>query len=205
MSSITQRREPEAKDSKCGFFYGYALVAILGFLYFCSSGIILATATIVNPLMLQDEALGMNATMLGTGFSLFVLVQGISAPLVGALISKFGARFSMTLGAVVLLCAILALIFFVSSPVAYFAVFGVVTSAATMMVGQLAVQSTLGSWFVERRGVAMTCMMVIGASSSFIAPPAVNALWEPPAAVGEAAGISLPRLLRWLFLWRFSW
>lgn len=176
MSSITQRKEPEAKDSKCGFFYGYALVAILGFLYFCSSGIILATATIVNPLMLQDEALGMNATMLGTGFSLFVLVQGISAPLVGALISKFGARFNMTLGAVVLLCAILALIFFVSSPVAYFAVFGVVTSAATMMVGQLAVQSTLGSWFVERRGVAMTCMMVIGASSSFIAPPAVNAI-----------------------------
>lgn len=147
MSSTTQRKEPEAKDSKCGFFYGYALVAILGFLYFCSSGIILATATIVNPLMLQDEALGMNATMLGTGFSLFVLVQGISAPLVGALISKFGARFSMTLGAVVLLCAILALIFFVSSPVAYFAVFGVVASAATMMVGQLAVQSTLGSWF----------------------------------------------------------
>lgn len=81
MSSTTQRKEPEAKDSKCGFFYGYALVAILGFLYFCSSGIILATATIVNPLMLQDEALGMNATMLGTGFSLFVLVQGISAPL----------------------------------------------------------------------------------------------------------------------------
>lgn len=50
------------------------------------------------------------------------------------------------------------------------------TSAATMMVGRLAVQSTLGSWFVERRGVAMTCMMVIGASSSFIAPPAVNAI-----------------------------
>lgn len=74
MSSTTQRKKPEAKGSKCGFFYGYALVVILGFLYFCSSGIILATATIVNPLMLQDEALGMNATMLGTGFSLFVLV-----------------------------------------------------------------------------------------------------------------------------------
>ena len=176
MLSTTQRKELEAKDSKRGFFYGYALVVVLGFLYFCSSGIVLATATIVNPLMLQDEALGMNATMLGTGFSLFVLVQGISAPLVGALISKCGARFSMTLGAVILLCAMLALIFFVSSPIAYFVVFGVVASAATMMVGQLAVQSTLGSWFVERRGVAMTCMMVIGASSSFIAPPAVNAI-----------------------------
>lgn len=64
-------------------FYGYILIPVLGFMYFCSSGIVLPTATIVNPLMLQDASLGMNATMLGTGFSLFVLVQGLSAPLVG--------------------------------------------------------------------------------------------------------------------------
>ena len=48
-------------------FYGYILIPVLGFMYFCSSGIVLPTATIVNPLMLQDAALGMNATMLGTG------------------------------------------------------------------------------------------------------------------------------------------
>ncbi len=155
--------------------------------------------------MLQDEALGMNATMLGTGFSLFVLVQGISAPLVGALISKFGARFSMTLGAVVLLCAILALIFFVSSPVAYFAVFGVVASAATMMVGQLAVQSTLGSWFVERRGVAMTCMMVIGASSSFIAPPAVNAIMGATGGGWRSGWYLIAALVALAIPVAFSW
>lgn len=149
---------------------------MLGFLYFCSSGIILASATIINPLMLQDASLGMNATMLGTGFSLFVLVQGLSAPLIGALISRCGARFSMALGAVILLASMLALIFVVASAPAYFVVFGIIASAATMMVGQLAVQSTIGNWFVARRGVAMTCMMVIGASASFVAPPAANAI-----------------------------
>ena len=89
----------------------------------------------------------------------------------GALIAKKGARFSMALGAAVMLLAMLALIFLVSSPVAYFLVFGIVTSAATMMVGQLAVQSTIGDWFVARRGVAMTAMMVLGASASFVGPP----------------------------------
>lgn len=157
-------------------FYGYVLIVVLGFMYFCSSGIVLPTATIVNPLMLQDESLGMNATILGTGFSLFVLVQGLSAPLVGGLIARKGARFSMVSGAVIMLIAMLLLIFFVSSPIAYFIVFGVVTSAATMMVGQLAVQSTIGDWFVARRGIAMTAMMVIGASASFIGPPVVNAI-----------------------------
>ncbi|WP_139653672.1 MFS transporter [Raoultibacter phocaeensis] len=163
-----------AKPKK--LFYGYVLIVVLGFMYFCSSGIVLPTATIVNPLMLEDQSLGMNATILGTGFSLFVLVQGISAPLVGALISRKGARFSMTLGAVVMLAAMLTLIFFVSSPIAYFIVFGIVTSAATMMVGQLAVQSTIGDWFIARRGMAMTAMMVIGASASFVGPPVVNAI-----------------------------
>ena len=157
-------------------FYGYILIVVLGFMYFCSSGIVLPTATIVNPLMLEDQSLGMNATILGTGFSLFVLVQGLSAPLVGGLISKKGARFSMVAGAIIMLVAVLALIFFVSSPIAYFIVFGIVISAATMMVGQLAVQSTIGDWFIARRGVAMTAMMVIGASASFVGPPIVNAI-----------------------------
>lgn len=166
-----------AQGARSGrLFYGYVLIGVLGFMYFCSSGIVLPTATIVNPLMLQDPSLGMNATILGTGFSLFVLVQGLSAPLVGALISRKGARFSMTLGAIVMLAAMLALIFLVSSPMAYFLVFGIATSAATMMVGQLAVQSTIGDWFVARRGVAMTAMMVIGASASFVGPPVVNAI-----------------------------
>lgn len=157
-------------------FYGYKLIVILGFLYFCSSGIVLTTATIVNPLMLQDESLGMNATMLGTGFSLFVLVQGLSAPLIGGLISRKGARFSMLCGAVTLLISVLALIFCVSSPLAYFIVFGITASAATMMLGQLAVQSTIGNWFIARRGMAMTAMMLIGASASFVTPPIVNAI-----------------------------
>ena len=179
MSAAAQQQRDTAsvgEKPRSGFFYGYVLVVVLGFLYFCSSGIILASATIINPLMLQDVSLGMNATMLGTGFSLFVLVQGLSAPLVGALISRKGARFSMTLGAVILLASMLALIFVVASAPAYFVVFGIIASAATMMVGQLAVQSTVGNWFVTHRGVAMTCMMVIGASASFIAPPVVNAI-----------------------------
>ncbi|MEG1827127.1 MAG: MFS transporter [Gordonibacter sp.] len=170
-TAVPQR---SAKTSKA--FYGYPLIVVLGFMYFCSSGIVLPTATLVNPLMLQDASLGMNATILGTGFSVFVLVQGLSAPLVGALISRKGARFCMTMGAIVMLAAMLFLIFFVSSPLAYFIAFGVVTSAATMMVGQVAVQSTIGDWFIARRGVAMTAMMVIGASASFIGPPVINAI-----------------------------
>ena len=145
-------------------------------MYFCSSGVILPAANVVNPLMLQDASLGLNGTLLGMGFSLFVLFQGLSAPVIGALIARMGARFTMTIGAVVMLAASLCMVFVVTSPAAYFACFGVLASIGAMMAGQLSVQSTVGAWFVARRGVAMTATMFVGASSAFLLPPVIEAI-----------------------------
>ena len=33
-------------------FYGHVLIGVLGLMYFCSSGVILPAANVVNPLML---------------------------------------------------------------------------------------------------------------------------------------------------------
>lgn len=157
-------------------FYGHVLIGVLGLMYFCSSGVILPAANVVNPLMLQDASLGLNGTLLGMGFSLFVLFQGLSAPVIGALIARMGARFTMTIGAVVMLAASLCMVFVVTSPAAYFACFGVLASIGAMMAGQLSVQSTVGAWFVARRGVAMTATMFVGASSAFLLPPVIEAI-----------------------------
>lgn len=157
-------------------FYGNRLIGILGFMYFCSSGVILPAANVINPLMLEDASMGLTGTLLGMGFSLFVLFQGLSAPVIGALIDRIGARLTMAIGAVALLGASLALAFLVSSPIAYFICFGIIASVGAMMAGQLSTQSTIGAWFVARRGVAMTATMFIGASSAFLLPPVIEAI-----------------------------
>ena len=66
-------------------YYGWPLIVILGLLYFLTSGFILATAQMVNPVMMKD--IGLSATMLGLGFTVFVLCSAIPAPLVGQLVS----------------------------------------------------------------------------------------------------------------------
>ncbi|MEG0758169.1 MAG: MFS transporter [Raoultibacter sp.] len=157
-------------------FYGRKLILILGLVYFCSSGFILPAANIINPIMLQDPSMGLNGTLLGIGFSLFILFQGISAPLVGGLVARKGVRFSMVVGATIMVISSIVLIFFVKSPIMYVIFFGVTVSVGTMMAGQLAVQSTIGEWFIARRGTAMTAMMIIGASAALIAPPLVDAV-----------------------------
>lgn len=155
-------------------FYGYPMIVILGLMYFCSSGLILPAANILNPLMLADGSVGLTATMLGAGFSVFVLFQGFAAPLAGAVISRKGVRFTMMVGVVVLLFAACAMAFFVSSPIAYFIMFGVLASVGSMMAGQVSTQSAIGEWFVAKRGMAMTAMMIIGASASFVIPALVE-------------------------------
>lgn len=157
-------------------FYGTCLIGVLGFMYFCSSGVILPAANVINPLMLEDPSMELTGTLLGMGFSIFVLFQGLSAPVIGAVIDRIGARFTMVIGAIALLGASLSLAFLVSSPLMYFLCFGVIASIGAMMAGQLSTQSTIGAWFVARRGVAMTATMFIGASSAFLLPPVIEAI-----------------------------
>lgn len=156
-------------------FYGRILIFVVGIMYFCSSGVILPAANIINPMMLQDASMGLNGTALGMGFSVFILFQGISAPLAGAMIAKMGARFTMTVGAIIMLLASCAMAFFAASPIAYIVCFGALVSMGVMMAGQISTQTVIGEWFVARRGVAMTAMMFIGASSAFFAPPVFEA------------------------------
>ena len=81
-----------------------------------------------------------------------------------------------TMGGVIMLVAALAMIFLVKSAILYFIIFGVILSVSTIMVGQISVQSTIGQWFVAKRGVAMAVTMGIGGLASFIAPLVVNSI-----------------------------
>lgn len=155
-------------------FYGWPLVIILGFLYFLTSGFILATAQMVNPVMMGD--IGINATMLGLGFTVFVLCSAIPAPLVGQLVAKIGSRYTIALGGLVVTLGSLAMIFFCRDAITYIIFFGVFLGAGQIMAGQIAVQSTVGMWFNKHRGKAMSIAMGIGGLASFVAPLVVTPL-----------------------------
>jgi MFS family permease len=157
-------------------FYGWKLAVVVGLVYFCSGDAVLPTATIVNPLMLKDPAINMSGTALGAGFSLFVLMQGIPGPLIGHLIGTKGARFAMILGAIIMVFGALAMLFYVRTTLSYLICFGVVLSVGSIMAGLLSVQTTIGNWFIVRRGVAMTLMMCIAGVGAILVPFLVNGL-----------------------------
>lgn len=158
------------------FFSTFRLAFLAGVIYFCSTGCVLATATIANPLMLADADLHLNATLLSAGFSIFVLCQGIPGPLIGTLIARKGSRFAMTLGAIIMIGGAAAMALIVSEPWQYLICFGVLMSVGSVMAGQLSCQNFVGEWFFENRGRAMTIMMLIGGSGAIFVPPLVHLL-----------------------------
>ena len=161
-------------EEKKSFGYGWFLTVLCGMFYFMSSGFIVASAQILNPAMMAD--IGISATVLGLGFTIFVWCSGLPAPLVGILIDKIGTRWSIAIGGLIMTVGAICMTTIVHSAVGYIIFFGIFMALGNIMAGQVSIQSTIGFWFQKRRGKAMSIAMGIGGLGSFVAPLAVSNL-----------------------------
>lgn len=150
------------------FFYGWIIAVVCGFLYLVSSGSVLGAAQLANPVMMMET--GMSPTMMGFGFTVYVLFQSFGATFAGFMISKFGSKATMVVGAVIMAACALVMSMVNVGAIGYLVVFGVLLSTGSALLGQVAQQSTVGVWFTRYRGRAMTITMTIGRIGSFTTP-----------------------------------
>lgn len=157
-------------------FYGWKLLVVVGLLFFCSSSFIMLTCSLIAPLMLKDTALGMTGKTLGLGFTVFILCQGLPAPLIGQFIGKYGQKRSFITGGLLIILGGLAMALVVSNPILYIIFFGVILSIGAIMAGQFTMQSSVSTWFVKKRALAMSIAMIFGSIGGFVAPYIVRAI-----------------------------
>lgn len=158
-------------------FYGWPVMIACGLIFSLVGSLGLAAGQLVIPQMALDPGVNISRSLIGLGFTIFVLCQGLPAPLIGQLVAKKGARLSMIIGGIVVsLAGILAANFSGVSTFAYFALFGVLMSVGGAMGSQVPCQTTISKWFIVRRGFAMTFMMICGGVLGFAYPLIVNAL-----------------------------
>ena len=155
-------------------YYGWIIAVVCGLLYMLSSGSILSAAQLVNPQMMAET--GMAPTVMGLGFTVFVLFQSFGAPFTGFLVSKIGSKLTMIAGGIIIVIASLVMAMIDVGTIGYLVIFGCFLSVSTLMVGQIATQSTVGLWFTQYRGRAMTITMTIGRIGAFITPMIVAGL-----------------------------
>jgi len=119
----------------------------------------------------SDLGLSRAATSWATGIG---RLQGsIEAPITGWLSDRFGPRWIIVVG----ICFVstgLVLMNFISSPWAYYLVWGVITAIGINLALTIAVDKALADWFIRKRGLALGIRFVIIGICGVIALPIIS-------------------------------
>lgn len=176
-NKVVEGGSAASSPPKKGFFYGWVIVVACGVCYSLLGSFGLSASQIAIPVMVTDPDIMMDRALVGMGFSVFILFQGLLAPVIGSIVEKTGARNTMLIAGCILFVAGILLAFFCgSSTFAYFALFGVMLSFGGAMGSQVPCQTTISTWFVRKRGMAMSFMMVIAGCVGFLIPILANAV-----------------------------
>jgi MFS family permease len=152
---------------KPGLFYGYwiLVVAFLSLFIFSGSGVG-AFSLFVKPLQ-TDFGWGRGEIMVA--FTIFFLLTGLAAPLVGGLVDRYGVRGVIAVGAFVAGLGFASLNLMQNLWHFYIAFFFI--GAGMAAVGQVPASTMVSNWFVKRRGTAIGIMSTgIGVGILVLAP-----------------------------------
>ncbi len=129
-------------------FYGYA-IAVSAFLIFAVLGGVYYGLAVFAPVMAED--LGWSASAFGAAFSVFALVSGITAPLAGAFVVRFGPRLAILGGSVLVASSFVLLS--TTTRTWQFYTFIFLLGTGVTLGARLPAQQLVGNWFVLRRSL----------------------------------------------------
>ncbi len=175
--------------------YGYVIVAS-SFVCYLLMGGSYYTLSVLAPLMAAD--LGWSATAFGAAFSIFGLLLGLSGPLVGAFVVRFGPRLAILTSSLVV-APTLAL-FSRTTALWQFYTLTTLLGLGFGMATMVPMQQLIGNWFFERRSLFMGFVLTGAGLGGLVMAPLTGTLVEVlgswrPAWLILAALLLVPGLL----------
>ncbi|MGE0384441.1 MAG: MFS transporter [Gammaproteobacteria bacterium] len=185
-------------------YYGWRMLPIFWFAYLAAAALPMYGGGVVNARMAEDLAL--SKATLGLGYTFYLTVGGLTAPLVGAMIHGAGLRRTIVSGAVLLTAAGVMMATVVDSATTYLVTFGLVAGLGSAMCGYIPSLTGATVWFERRRSLAIAIVITGAGVGGFVAPPILEAIiggeggrwqdgWGAMTACFLAAG-SLALLIR---------
>lgn len=151
-------------------------------------------ASVVNTAMMTS--MHADRSLLGLMVSINMIVTGITAPLIGAIVSKAGARLAMIVGCTLLVIGSLAMNYLVRSPMQAVLVFGLTIGLSMSAAGFVSCQACVAGWFVEDRAKPFAVLYATIGLGGFIAAPLIAEVisvgndWHKGWLVFTAAGLA---------------
>jgi len=120
----------------------------------------------------MSEAFGWSRTAVSGPYSLRTVIAGLMGPLAGISINKFGPRRNIILGNIVLAIG-LACMFLISDIWQVYLFFSVLGGMGMTFGFFIATATIVNNWFIKRRSLAMSLLVVSGGIGGFVYPPLI--------------------------------
>lgn len=153
-------------------FYGWFLVFVLSAIVGINFGFCYTGASVTNASMAAE--MGLSRGMLGLGFTGFVLMVGLSAPISARLVNRYGPRRTLAVGSSLVAFGALLLTLVVRDGWSYVAVYGGVVALGSGLGALIPAQSCVASWFIKRRSMGLAIVLAGSGVAGSIAAPLIN-------------------------------
>ncbi|MFM7581900.1 MAG: MFS transporter, partial [Caldilinea sp.] len=180
------------------FFYGWIVVAATAAALLISSGVRSAPGVFLVPLQQETQ---WSTSVIAFAVSVGMLVLGLTAPLGGWLIDRFGPR-QLAVAALVILSTSMAASAFISSPWQLTLLWGGVSGVGTGIISGVLGAAVAMRWFVARRGLVIGIFCASTSAGQLLFVPglmvaATTLGWRPSALFISLAAMAavLPVLL----------
>jgi len=157
-------------------FYGWTNVGLFFFIQFAASGFVYFAYSVVFPVMVETMDWNRGTASLAQTVALILL--GLTYPLTGYLIHRFGVRQTVTLGLLVMLSGLILLVFAVTALWQWIMVWGLVMGLSFALTGPICSQSAMISWFSIKRSTTIGIVMTGGALGGALAQPALSSIMD---------------------------
>ncbi len=153
-------------------FYGWIILASLCVIYFLSLGTVFYGFSANMPEMIKG--MGWSRAEASLGFSILLLVMGLSGLVAALFIRRLGARWTMATGGLIGTAGAISCYFMASLPQYYLSISLVGLGLA--LLGNVPGMQVLTSWFARKRALAIGVFMSMGGLGAFFAAPVISLL-----------------------------
>jgi MFS family permease len=169
----TRNNFPSSKKPR--IFYGYWIVAIAFLCAFINSGCgFYAFSLFVKPLQAE---FGWSRGGIMVALTIFFLIGGVSAPVVGRLVDRYGARNVIATGA--LITGFGFFLLSLAHTLWFFYVGYIVAGLGMASAGMIPATTLVSNWFEKRRGTAIGIMSSGIGAGGFVFAPLIGAYLIP--------------------------
>ncbi|HUI39105.1 MAG TPA: MFS transporter [Candidatus Nitrosotalea sp.] len=185
-------------------FYGWKLVGALWFLDMLNMGFPLYCAAVIHTYMLKQ--IPMERATFGLGYTLVNFFIGVPSTLIGAVIIRRGIRFTLVIGAALILAGSLWLALVARAPWHYLVGFGVLIGSGIGFGTVMPIATAITRWFVRFRGRALAITLTAWGVAGFVGAPQFNRLLESNGGNFRQAWLIIAGLsvaaaaISWLFI-----